>query len=89
MGFLAGKRAVVVGVASNRSIAWGIARAAAAQGAQIALTWQGDALRKRVEPLAAEVAWTSTPNCSPTGPRPARASGGPPHPMVKEAVPFA
>jgi enoyl-[acyl-carrier protein] reductase I len=43
-----------MGVANNRSIAWGIARACAAQGAELAFTFQGDALKKRVEPLAAE-----------------------------------
>jgi enoyl-[acyl-carrier protein] reductase I len=50
-----GKRGLVMGVANNRSIAWGIAKATAAQGASLAFTYQGDALRKRVEPLAAEV----------------------------------
>jgi enoyl-[acyl-carrier protein] reductase I len=54
-GLMAGKKGLVLGVANNRSIAWGIAKSAAAQGAQIALTWQGDALRKRVEPLAGEI----------------------------------
>jgi len=49
-----GKRGLVMGVANNRSIAWGIARACAGQGAEIAFTYQGDALKKRVEPLAAE-----------------------------------
>ena len=44
-----------MGVANNRSIAWGIAKACAAQGAEIALTYQGDALKKRVEPLAADL----------------------------------
>lgn len=52
---MAGKRGLIMGVANNRSIAWGIAKAAAAQGAEIALTFQGDALKKRVEPLAAEL----------------------------------
>ncbi|MFN3867645.1 MAG: enoyl-ACP reductase FabI [Hyphomicrobiaceae bacterium] len=52
---MAGKRGLVMGVANNRSIAWGIAKAAAGQGAEIALTYQGDALKKRVEPLAAEL----------------------------------
>ena len=52
---MAGKRGLIMGVANNRSIAWGIAKACAAQGAEIALTYQGDALKKRVEPLAAEV----------------------------------
>jgi enoyl-[acyl-carrier protein] reductase I len=49
-----GKRGLVMGVANNRSIAWGIAKATAAQGATLAFTYQGDALKKRVEPLAAE-----------------------------------
>jgi len=49
-----GKRGLVMGVANNRSIAWGIAKAVAAQGATVAFTYQGDTLRKRVEPLAAE-----------------------------------
>ena len=55
MGFLAGKRALIVGVATERSIAWGIAKSCAAQGAELAFTYQGDALKKRVEPLAAEL----------------------------------
>jgi enoyl-[acyl-carrier protein] reductase I len=54
-GIMSGKRGLVMGVANNRSIAWGIAKAAASQGAQLAFTYQGDALKKRVEPLAAEV----------------------------------
>jgi enoyl-[acyl-carrier protein] reductase I len=54
-GLMQGKRGVVLGVANNRSIAWGIARACRAAGADIALTWQGDALKKRVEPLAKEL----------------------------------
>ena len=52
---MAGKRGLVLGVANNRSIAWGIAKAAHAQGAEIALTYQGDALKKRVVPLAEEL----------------------------------
>jgi enoyl-[acyl-carrier protein] reductase I len=52
---MAGKRGLIMGVANNRSIAWGIAKACAAQGAEIALTYQGDALKKRVEPLAVEL----------------------------------
>ncbi len=55
MGFLAGKRAVVVGLASNRSIAWGIARALKAQGADLAFNYQGEKLRGRVEKMAAEL----------------------------------
>src|SRR5680860_63734 len=52
---MAGKRGVVFGVANNRSIAWGVTKAIAAQGAEVALTYQGEALKKRVEPLAAEI----------------------------------
>ena len=54
-GLMQGKRGVILGVANNRSIAWGIAKACRAAGAEIALTWQGDALKKRVEPLAKEL----------------------------------
>ena len=52
---MAGKRGLVMGVANNRSIAWGIAKACAAQGAELALTYQGEAIKKRVEPLANEL----------------------------------
>jgi enoyl-[acyl-carrier protein] reductase I len=52
---MAGKRGLILGVANNRSIAWGIAKACADQGAELALTYQGDAFKKRVEPLAAEL----------------------------------
>ena len=50
-----GKRGLIMGVTNNRSIAWGIAKAARTHGADLAFTYQGDALRKRVEPLAEEV----------------------------------
>jgi len=50
-----GKRGLVMGVANDHSIAWGIAKALAAQGAELAFTYQGDALGKRVKPLAASV----------------------------------
>ncbi|MCK5363182.1 MAG: SDR family oxidoreductase, partial [Gammaproteobacteria bacterium] len=49
---MAGKRGLIMGVANDRSIAWGIARAAHAQGAELAFTFQGEALEKRVRPLA-------------------------------------
>jgi enoyl-[acyl-carrier protein] reductase I len=52
---MAGKRGIVFGVANNRSIAWGITKAVTQQGAEVALTYQGEALKKRVEPLAAEI----------------------------------
>ena len=63
---MAGKRGLIMGVANNRSIAWGIAKACAAQGAEIALTYQGDALKKRVEPLAAELGTTVVLPCDVT-----------------------
>ncbi len=52
---MAGKRGLVMGVANNRSIAWGVTKACYAQGAEIALTYQGEALQKRVVPLAEEI----------------------------------
>jgi enoyl-[acyl-carrier protein] reductase I len=52
---MAGKKGLVMGVANDRSIAWGIAAAAAAQGAELAFTYQGEALQKRVVPLAQSV----------------------------------
>ncbi len=55
MALMAGKRGLVMGVANDRSIAWGIARACAAHGASLAFTYQGEALEKRVRPLAASV----------------------------------
>jgi len=54
-GIMKGKRGIVMGVANDRSIAWGIAAAAAKQGAQLAFTYQGEALEKRVRPLAESV----------------------------------
>ena len=53
-GIMQGKRGLIMGVANSHSIAWGIARALAAQGAELAFTYQGDALEKRVRPLASE-----------------------------------
>ena len=53
--FMKGKRGLIMGVANDRSIAWGIAQAVADQGAELAFTYQGDALEKRVRPLAASV----------------------------------
>ncbi len=54
MGFLTGKRALIVGVASNRSIAWGIAQAMHREGAELAFTYQNDKLKDRVEKFAAD-----------------------------------
>jgi enoyl-[acyl-carrier protein] reductase I len=52
MGFLAGKRALIVGVASDRSIAWGIAQAMHREGAELAFSYPNDRMKERVEPLA-------------------------------------
>ena len=54
-GIMQGKRGLIMGVANNHSIAWGISKALAAEGAELAFTFQGEALGKRVKPLAAEV----------------------------------
>jgi enoyl-[acyl-carrier protein] reductase I len=54
MGFLAGKRALIVGVAGDRSIAWGIAKAMHREGAEIAYTYQNEKLKERVQKLAAQ-----------------------------------
>jgi len=52
---MAGKRGLIMGIANNRSIAWGIAKALRAQGAEIAISYQGEVLKRRVEPLAKEL----------------------------------
>src|SRR3954462_13237819 len=67
-GLMRGKRGMIFGVANSRSIAWGIAKAARAAGAEIALTWQGDALKKRVEPLAKELDGLLLGHCDVTDP---------------------
>src|SRR5580700_10292982 len=67
-GLMAGRRGLILGVANNRSIAWGIAKACRAQGAEIAFTYQGEALKKRVEPLAAEVGGLVVGHCDVTDP---------------------
>ena len=54
-GLMAGKRGLIMGLANDKSIAWGIAQALAGQGAEIAFSYQGEALKKRVEPLAASI----------------------------------
>ena len=52
---MAGKRGLIMGLANDKSIAWGIAKALAGAGAELAFSYQGDALKKRVDPLAAEL----------------------------------
>jgi enoyl-[acyl-carrier protein] reductase I len=54
-GLMQGKRGLIMGVANDHSIAWGVARTLAAHGAKLAFTYQGEALGKRVKPLAASV----------------------------------
>src|SRR3954453_14845740 len=54
-GLMQGKRGLIMGVANDHSIAWGIARTLHAHGAELAFTYQGDVLKKRVEPLAASI----------------------------------
>jgi enoyl-[acyl-carrier protein] reductase I len=68
-GLMRGKRGLIMGVANNRSLAWGIARACHAAGAEIAFTYQGDALKKRVEPLAAEIGGLVVGHCDVTEPK--------------------
>jgi len=54
-GLMEGKRGLIMGLANDRSLAWGIAKAVSAQGAELAFSYQGEALEKRVRPLAAEL----------------------------------
>src|SRR3954467_8062721 len=67
-GILAGKRGLIMGVANNRPIAWGIANAARKHGAELAFTYQGDALKKRVEPLAQSLDAHVVGHCDVTDP---------------------
>src|SRR3954453_6544912 len=67
-GLMRGKRGLIMGLANNRSIAWGIAKSARAQGAELAFSYQGDALRKRVEPLAREVGGLVVGHCDVSDP---------------------
>ncbi|GAK33631.1 enoyl-[acyl-carrier-protein] reductase [NADH] [Iodidimonas nitroreducens] len=62
-GLLTGKRGLVMGVANDRSLAWGIARAARAQGAELAFTYLGEALERRVRPLAESLGSTLLAPC--------------------------
>jgi enoyl-[acyl-carrier protein] reductase I len=62
-GLMRGKRGLIMGVANQRSLAWGIAKACRAHGAELAFTYQGDALKRRVEPLAKEVGGLVVGDC--------------------------
>ena len=55
MGLMTGKRGLILGLANEKSIAWGIARTLHAEGAEIGITYVGEAMKKRVEPLGAEI----------------------------------
>ncbi|MFM8322421.1 MAG: enoyl-ACP reductase [Chloroflexota bacterium] len=63
MGLLAGKTAVIFGVANDRSIAWGIAKAFHAEGAQLAFSYAGEALERRVRPLAESLGCSFVEQC--------------------------
>jgi len=67
-GLMAGRRGLILGVANSRSIAWGIAKSAHAHGAQLAFTYQGEALKKRVEPLARELGGLVVGHCDVSDP---------------------
>lgn len=67
-GVLSGKRGLIMGLANKRSIAWGIAKACAEAGAKLAFTYQGEALQKRVEPLADELGGIVVGHCDVTEP---------------------
>ena len=62
-GLMAGKRGLIMGLANDKSIAWGIAQQLAAHGAEIAFSYQGDALKKRVEPLIASIGMSEMVEC--------------------------
>ncbi|MEM7567976.1 MAG: enoyl-ACP reductase FabI [Pseudomonadota bacterium] len=67
-GLLAGKRGLIMGLANTRSIAWGIAKACADHGADLAFTYQGDAMKKRVAPLAEGLGARVAGHCDVTDP---------------------
>ena len=71
---MAGKRGLIMGVANDHSIAWGIARAAAAEGAELAFTYQSDLFAKRVAPLAESVDAVTLVQCDVAEPASARIS---------------
>ncbi|MGL6209345.1 MAG: enoyl-ACP reductase FabI [Paracoccaceae bacterium] len=62
-GLMAGKRGLIMGLANDKSIAWGIAKALSDQGAELAFSYQGEALKKRVEPLMASIDATVMAEC--------------------------
>jgi enoyl-[acyl-carrier protein] reductase I len=68
LGLMRGKRGLIMGVANNRSLAWGIAKACRDHGAEVAFTYQGDAMKKRVEPLVKEFGGLVVGHCDVTDP---------------------
>ncbi len=67
-GLMAGKRGLIMGLANDKSIAWGIAKVCAEHGAELAFSYQGDAFRKRVEPLIATIGMTEMVDCDVSDP---------------------
>ncbi|MCY4291607.1 MAG: SDR family oxidoreductase, partial [Roseovarius sp.] len=67
-GLMTGKRGLIMGLANDKSLAWGIARACADAGAKLAFTYMGEAFRKRVEPLAASIGSRHVFNCDASNP---------------------
>ncbi|WBU57915.1 enoyl-ACP reductase FabI [Paracoccus sediminicola] len=65
-GLMSGRRGLIMGLANDKSIAWGIAKALSDQGAEIALSYQGEAMKKRAEPLARELGSTQLFDCDVT-----------------------
>src|SRR3984885_2806287 len=68
-GLMHGKRGLIMGLANHRSLARGLAKACAGHGAKLAFTYQGEALKKRVEPLAKEIGGIVVGDCDVTGPK--------------------
>ena len=62
-GLMQGKRGLIMGLANDKSIAWGIAKCLADQGAELAFSYQGEALKKRVEPLITSIGMTEMVEC--------------------------
>ena len=65
---MAGKRGLIMGLANDKSIAWGIAKACADAGAELAFSYMGDAFKKRVEPLAAQIGVNMLIDCDVSDP---------------------
>ena len=66
-GLMAGKRGLIMGLANDRSLAWGIAKQLSAQGAELAFSYQGEAMEKRVRPLAEQLGAAFLIDCDQDG----------------------